>query len=153
MKPLLHPPFGIFNIGDELSDNTKRILNISDLPLTWSAKRVRSDVNIYTPDGGLDLKLQLVLTSMIRLGINHLSKTGINECYRRMKIYEHLVGATARNSHGEPIYITKDIIGKYKNLRIEGRRAVSKSRFRQLIEVWVTITVKKQLERQYTALI
>ena len=144
------PPFGIFNISDKLDERTKAILNITDIPLTWSAKRVSKLVNIYTPEGIIDPKMSLVLTAMIRVGVNCLSKVGIIECYRRIKIYEHLVGPMARNGSGDPIYISKNMLTKYKNLRVEGRRGVSKSRFRALIENWVMVNVKKQLERQYT---
>ena len=146
----MQPPFGIFNVGDSIDQATKLLLNIPDgLPLTWSAKRVKKSINIYDTEGALDLKLRLVLQAMIRVGVNSLSEKGISECYRRMKIYAHLNGPIARGPNGDPVYITRDMIRKYKNLKIEGRRPLSPSKFRRIIELWVTADVKKSVERQY----
>lgn len=146
------PPFGIFNVTDSLDDDTRRALNITDGPLTWSAKRVNKKVNLYTQENTLDPKLTLVLNTMVRIGVNHLSKTGIEEAFRRIKIYEHLVGPMAHRRDGNPLYISKDILLKYKNIKIEGRRAVSKAKFRQIIEAWVTKNIKSKLEQQYCVL-
>ena len=146
----MQPPFGIFNVDSSIDTATKLLLNIPDgLPLTWSAKRVRKSINIYDAEGNIDLKLRLVLQAMIRVGVNRLSEKGVSECYRRMKIYEHLNGPVARSSNGEPIYLTREMIRKYKNLRIEGRKPITRSKFREIIEMWVTADVKKSLERQY----
>jgi len=146
------PPFGIFNVTDTLDEDTRRALNITDAPLTWSAKRVNKKINLYTEDSTLDPKLSLVLNTMVRIGVNHLSKIGIEECFRRVKIYEHLVGPMAHRRDNNPLYISKDILLKYKNLKIEGRRAISKPKFRQIIEAWVTKNVKSKLEREYCVL-
>ena len=146
----MQPPFGIFNVDKSIDPATRILLNIPDgYPLTWNAKRIKRCVNIYDIEGTLDLKLRLVLPAMIRVGVNRLSEKGVSECYRRMKIYEHLNGPIARNATNEPIYITRDMIRKYKNLRIEGRKPISRSKFREIIEMWVTADVKKSLERQY----
>ena len=146
----MRPPFGIFNVDKGLNEETRILLNIPEgLPLTWNAKRVRKSINIYDTEGNVDIKLLLVLQAMIRVGVNILSEKGISECYRRTKIWEHFNGPIARNKTGSPIYISRDFIKKYKNTRIEGRRPLSASKFRKIIEMWVTSDVKKNLERQF----
>ena len=148
------PPFGIFHVDEGIDSATRLLLNIPDgLPLTWSAKRIRKSINIYDTEGTLDLKLRLVLQAMIRVGVNKLSEKGVTECYRRMKIYEHFNGSFASGANGQPIFISRDMIRKYKNLRIEGRKPISRAKFRQIIEMWVTADVKKSLERQYAPVI
>ncbi|MBC8416743.1 hypothetical protein H8E06_00250 [bacterium] len=146
----MRPPFGIFNVDSSIDKATRLLLNLPDgLPLTWNAKRVKKIINIYDEEGTIDLKLRLVLQAMIRVGVNRLSEKGISDCYRRVKIYEHLNGPIARTSDNDPVYITREMIKKYKNLTIEGRRPISRAKFREIIEMWVTADVKKSLERQY----
>ena len=112
----------------------------------WSVDRCKDSHLFFNDENRPTPATTAVVECMINVGIKSLTLKTLPEFYRRSKVYEYLHGPIMFRGD-DPIFITHDLLKKFIGAHHTGAD-ITKAKFRDLIERWVTDNVQQNIKAQ-----